>query len=304
MKNTFLLILSFFLFSKVLAQPEIIKLWPDTIPNSIVNANYKEVEMQAWGRMSWAGVSSPEIHIYKPSPSNNKHIAVILIPGGAYYRIAFEKEGIDVSKWLNEKGITAIILKYRLPNDSIMKDKSIGPLQDAQEAVRIVRRNATHIGVAPNKIGVMGFSAGGHLASTLCTRFNEKIYRLKDSVSARPDFAALIYPVISMKKELTHMGSMENLLGKNASDSLIAAFSNELHVKKNTPSTFLVHSADDGAVNYLNSIEYFKALNENKVKSELHIYPTGGHGYGMASQGKTEKNWTSTFLEWLNSIEK
>lgn len=304
MKSFVIAVFSACLLIKISAQTEIIKIWPDTIPNSIQNKDYKEQEIEAWGRMSWAKVTSPEIHIYKPSPSNNKHIAVILIPGGAYYRIAFEKEGIDMTKWLTEKGITAIILKYRLPNDSTMKDKTIGPLQDAQEAVRIVRRNATHIGIGPNKIGVMGFSAGGHLASALCTRFDEILYSLKDSVSARPDFAALIYPVISMKKELTHVGSMENLLGIKASDSLIAAFSNELHVSKNTPPTFLVHSADDGAVNYLNSIEYFKALNENKVKSELHIYPTGGHGYGLASQGKTEKNWTGSFIEWLNSIEK
>jgi len=137
----------------------------------------------------------------------------------------------------------------------------------------------------------------------LCTRFDKKLYSSKDTVSARPDFAALIYPVISMKKELTHMGSMENLLGIIASDSLIAAFSNELHVSRNTPPTFLVHSADDGAVNYLNSIEYFKALNKNNVKSELHIYPTGGHGYGLAYQGQTEKNWTASFIEWLKSIE-
>lgn len=304
MKLLALAVFSVCLLIEISAQTEVIKIWPDTIPNSIQNKDYKEQEIEAWGRMSWARVTSPEIYIYKPSPSNNKHIAVILIPGGAYYRIAFEKEGIDMAKWLTEKGITAIILKYRLPNDSIMKDKTIGPLQDAQEAVRIVRRNATLIGITPNKIGVMGFSAGGHLASTLCTRFNEKIYHLKDTVSTRPDFAALIYPVISMKKELTHIGSMENLLGKNANDSLISVFSNELHVSENTPPTFLVHSADDGAVNYLNSIEYFKALNENKVKSELHVYPTGGHGYGLASQGKTEKNWTGSFIEWLNCIEK
>jgi acetyl esterase/lipase len=182
-----------------------------------------------------------------------------------------------------------------------MVDKSIGPLQDAQEAVRIVRRNAATWNIDPSKIGIMGFSAGGHLASTLCTHFQDTTYAKVDATSARPDFAILIYPVISMTIPLTHLGSRINLLGETPDSNLIMYFSNEYQVSRETPQTFLVHSADDQAVPVGNSVSYFTALQKNNVKCELHIYQQGGHGYGLPTVGNTEIHWPEACINWLKA---
>ena len=226
-------------------------------------------------------------------------LVVVDCPGGAYYFLAMGHEGKDIANWLNDNGIACIVLKYRIPNDTIMINKSIGPLQDVQEAIRLVRRKSKEWGINPNKIGVMGFSAGGHLASTASTHFNEIVYEC-DSTSARPDFSILIYPVISMKPNITHGGSMRNLLGNSPSDSLIEHFSNETQVTANTPPAFLVNSIDDGAVSCENSILYALALKKNNVPAELHLYQQGGHGYGLAKNNKgTERGLPDACLAWL-----
>ncbi len=294
-----LIIFSF--FPAVFSQPVIVKLWPEGVPNSIENSHYNERIVKAWGRDNYAGVKDPEIQVYIAPKEKANGTAIIICPGGAYYRIAYMKEGEPIARWLNENGITAIILKYRLPSDSIMKTKEIGPLQDAQQAIRIARRNATVWGIDPDKIGIMGFSAGGHLASTLCTHYDESVYNAIDSTSARPDFAILGYPVISMMSSLTHMGSRINLLGYSPDTATVVHFSNDLQVNRETPPTFLFHSSDDGAVPVANSINYYTALQKNNVPCELHIYLSGGHGYGLAKEGKTEKQWPSACLEWLKA---
>lgn len=286
---------------KSYSQQTVVKLWPGGVPNSIANEHYKERIVEAWGRNSYANVKDPEIQVYFAPREKSTGTAVIICPGGGYGRIAYVKEGEPIAAWLNENGITAIILKYRLPSDSIMKDKSIGPLQDAQEAVRIVRRNAQAWGIDPSKIGIMGFSAGGHVASTLCTHYSENTYQPIDATSARPDFAILGYPVISMTRPLTHLGSRIALLGNSPDTAMILHFSNELQVTPETPPAFIFLSTDDGAVPVANSVNYFTALQKNNIPGELHIFLSGGHGYGLAENGKSEKQWPAACLEWMKT---
>jgi acetyl esterase/lipase len=300
-KTCILWFLIFGFFSQIFAQPLHVKLWPQSVPQSINNSLYKERNEQTWGRNCYAGVVDPELIIYPAPKEKLNGTAIVICPGGGYERIAYVNEGDDIVVWLNAHGITAIILKYRLPSDSIMKDKTIGPLQDAQEAIRIVRRNAKEWNIDKLKIGIMGFSAGGHLASSLCTHFDQNTYTPIDTTSARPDFAILVYPVISMIRPLTHIGSSINLLGETPDTVLINFFSNELQVTSATPPTFLVHSADDGAVPVANSLRYFSALHKNNIPSEIHIYQTGGHGYGLAKNGKSESQWPEACIHWLKT---
>ena len=273
--------------------------WPDTIPGAIENADYiAEIDSSDnWVKMT--KVSVPTLDYYPANPEINNGTAVVICPGGAYWLLAIGHEGADVAKWFNSFGISAFVLKYRIPNDQIMKNKSIGPLQDAQEAMRIVRRNADEWKIDPNKVGIMGFSAGGHLASTLSTHFDEKVYAVRGATSARPDFSLLIYPVISMDSLITHKGSRVNLLGKNPSEESVKHFSNELLVNESTPPAFLVHSLDDGAVPVQNSMNYALAMKKFKIPCELHIYEHGGHGYGMGRTKDTESTWPEACKKWL-----
>lgn len=285
------------------AQTMRLNLWPEGIPGVILNNTYVEKPTLAEGIYTrFEKVTSPDLFVYLPNKENATGTAVLICPGGGYSMLAFNHEGIAIAKWLNEHGIAGIILKYRQPSDLIMKDKSIGPLQDAQEALRIIRRNAAGWNIKPSKIGVMGFSAGGHLASTLSTHFTEKVYDVKDTVSARPDFSILIYPVISMDASFTHMGSRKNLIGDNPSDEAVKRFSNELQVTEKTPPAFLVHSGDDTTVPVKNSIEYYQSLQKYGIPSELHIFRKGGHGYGMSVNSGTQSSWPDLCLKWMNSL--
>lgn len=285
------------------AQKKVIDIWNGNIPGSIKNASYIEDTIKLDdGKKRIRRVVTPTLSIYPATSNNANGIAIIVCPGGGYTRLAVDNEGEGVAKWLNNAGITVAILKYRLPNDSIMKDKSIGPLQDVQEAIRILRKNSELYNISPQKIGIMGFSAGGHLASTLSVRFDDKVYDA-ENISARPDFSVLVYPVISMKPEITHKGSSDNLLGQNPSAELIDKFSNELHVKKNTPPSFIVHAQDDKSVPVQNSLDYFYALKKNDVPAELHIYTVGGHGFGLAKGRKTTVNqWPEACIKWIEEI--
>nr|WP_317174578.1 alpha/beta hydrolase [Flavobacterium sp. JLP] len=282
------------------AQNQIVPLW-NKIPDEIKAPDYKEKEIIKDGLVqSTSLVSIPTLSIFVPTAVKPNQTAVIIFPGGGYSHLAIDKEGTKVANWLNSLGITAFVLKYRLPSDLIMKNKNIGPLQDAQEAVRYVRENAAKWNIDTNKIGTIGFSAGGHLASTLATHYDDKTYESASKISARPDFSLLIYPVISMQNEVTHKGSQTSLLGNNPSQDLIDSFSNEKKVTPQTPPTFLVHATDDGAVIPENSIYYYLALKKNGVTSELHLYENGGHGFGLGVKD-TSKNWTKDCEEWLKS---
>ncbi|MGQ7945478.1 alpha/beta hydrolase [Flavobacterium sp. WC2509] len=274
-------------------------LWSE-IPGVIKNDTYKEEpRLDAQGnRTGIRKVIEPTLIPFLVENKSSKNAAVIICPGGGYAVLSIDKEGINVAKWFNSIGISAFVLKYRLPADAIMKDKTVGPLQDAQEAIRTLRRNAVKWNLDVTKIGIMGFSAGGHLASTASTHYEDKVYDTKEDISARPDFSMLIYPVISMEKGITHNGSKESLLGKTASDDLIIKYSNEKAVNEKTPPTFLVHATDDNAVPVENSINYYLALKKNKVPAEMHLYQNGGHGFGLGTKG-TNTDWPTACEHWL-----
>ena len=282
------------------AQDKKIPLWEGQIPGEIIvnreeNEVYKDNELQ-----STSDVTVPTISIFTPTDVKANGTAVIIFPGGGYSHLSMNKEGKKVAKWLNSFGITAYLLKYRMPSDLTMRDKTIGPLQDAQEAVRMVRRNAKKWNLDSNKIGVIGFSAGGHLAATLSTNFSEITYESLDNTSPRPDFTILIYPVISMKNEIANKGSKEKLLGLNPSGELIKKFSSDLNVNSTTPNTFIAHATDDQSVPVENSINYYLALKNNKIQCELHLYEKGGHGFGLGVLD-TSKNWTQDCENWMKS---
>lgn len=282
------------------SQNQEIPLW-DKIPDAITVSDYKEEMTYDKGAINGISkVSQPTVTVFLADAKIANGTSVVICPGGGYSHLSINKEGYKIANWLNSLGISAFVLKYRMPSDLTMKDKTIGPLQDAQEALRMVRRNAKKWKLDPNKIGIMGFSAGGHLASTLSTQFNEKVYVPVDNTSARPDFSILMYPVISMQDGITHNGSKESLLGKNATAALVEKYSNEKNVNNTTPKTFIVHATDDKSVPVENSINYYLALKKNQIPVEMHLYENGGHGFGLGTEG-TNKNWSKACEKWLQS---
>ncbi|MDB5239424.1 MAG: endo,4-beta-xylanase [Spirosoma sp.] len=285
------LTLSLFLAVSLTANAqEIIPLYAGTVPNS----NTSDVQETGAESGVLKGITKPTLEFFKPAPGKASGAAVIIIPGGGYGVVVYQGEGINIAKALAEKGVAAFILKYRLPSDAIMPDKKIGPLQDAQQAIKLVRDGATKWGIDARKVGIMGFSAGGHLASTAATHYEKSYVDNATSTSLRPDFQILIYPVISMRDSLAHGGSRNNLLGKTPTQQDIALFSNELHVRADTPPTYLTHSADDKVVDVDNSIIYFEQLRRQKVPVEMHIYPKGDHGFIFRHPG-----WMEPLFAWM-----
>lgn len=277
-----------------------IPLYKGDIPNSKVIPN-RESSVTRDNVTRIDRVSIPSLKLYKPAMPNGK--AVIICPGGGYSILAFDKEGTRIAEELNKWGVTALVLKYRLPSDSSNIDRSLAPLQDAQQAIRFARSNAKELGIQPNQVGIMGFSAGGHLASTAATHFKVNADNSnKDSTSVRPDFAILIYPVISFDSSITHKGSRNNLVGANAKLEKIQLFSNELQVTAQTPPTFLVHAGDDASVPVENSIRFYQACIKNKVPAEMHLYPKGGHGFGMNNKNTTD-HWMERLANWLTNLK-
>ncbi len=276
-----------------------ILLYKNAIPNN-KNILNKEASTFTDNVTRIANVNIPTLNIFKPVKPNGK--SVIICPGGGYRVLAFDKEGTRVAAEMIRWGITVFVLKYRLPNDTANIDKSLAPLQDAQQAIRYVRENAKELGVNKNQIGIMGFSAGGHLASTAATHFNFKAdAENTDTISFRPDFAILIYPVISFDSSITHKGSRNLLIGTKPSEAQVTFFSNELQVDKQTPPSFLVHAGDDGSVPVQNSIRFYEACIQNKVPAEMHLYPKGSHGFGMNNK-TTDDNWMERLKNWINRL--
>lgn len=301
MKTKLFLFIGFLLFAAAsFAQSFTLPLWTGEIPN---NRKTSEVEVRDTSDViRISNVQIPDITVYLPANRYATGQAIVICPGGGYVRLAYDLEGSDIAKWLNSKGIAAIVLKYRLPisSNNIVGHKS--PLLDVKRAMRIVRYFASGWHIDKNKIGVMGFSAGGHLASTLGTHFDygdrnaiDKI----DRMSSRPDFMILCYPVITFTKPFMHRGSRNALLGKNPDSSLINFYSNELQVKDDTPPTFIVHADDDGTVPVENSLVFYKALRGKEIPVELHIYPEGGHGFGLALGKGHLESWSNRCIDWL-----
>ncbi len=269
------------------------------IPNSKPAENLEKTEVNDWKIEFTTETSEPTITLYKPLKPTGS--AMVICPGGGYSGTAGDHEGRQIAKALSEAGITAFVLKYRIPNDRYCVDKSLAPLQDAQQAIRLVRQRAAEWGINPNKIGIMGFSAGGHLAATAATHFTENADpTCTDKTSVRPDFVALIYPVVSLREGIGHDGSRENLIGKTPTLQQVAQFSNELRVTPQTPPAFLVHAQDDW-VKIENSILFYEACLRNGVPAEAHFWAKGGHGFGMVNPVNGE-NWMPSLVKWLAGL--
>jgi acetyl esterase/lipase len=263
------------------AEPRTELLWPDGAPG----AKGDEVK------------DKPTLIIYLPDKPSGA--GIVICPGGGYGGLAIDHEGHQIARWLNENGIAGFICDYR------HRGKGYGhpaPLQDAQRAIRMVRSGAKSFGVDPSKIGIIGFSAGGHLCSTAVTHFDNGEAGSKDAVmrvSSRPDFGILCYPVIAFDQPYTHKGSQRNLLGENASPDLIATLSNEQQVKDDTPPCFLWHTEEDKAVPPQNSLVFYQALLTHKIPAELHIYEQGPHGLGLAKNRPGASAWPAACIAWL-----
>ncbi|NIJ55706.1 alpha/beta hydrolase [Dyadobacter arcticus] len=286
---------------KVMAQTETINLWPDgKIPNFKNNSIEEKSVTDAQGILRISGVTVPTLAVYVAPKEKATGASVVICPGGGYGILAASHEGSDFAQWFNDRGITAFVLKYRLPSEKGMEHQHEVPLIDAMQALKLIRQNATKWNVDGQKIGIMGFSAGGHLAATLSTHFNIGPKALEE---AKPNFSILLYPVISFMPSIAHAGSRDNLLGPEKSDELIKYYSNELQVSSQTPPAFLVHAMDDTGVPVENSIEYFLALKKFKIPAEMHLYPSGGHGYGMRTEGKGSlAGWPAAMEGWLRAM--
>lgn len=287
-------------FMPLLAKPQtIIPLYKDSIPNSKPAKDEEKSELLN-GILIISKISKPTLSIFLAPKEKANGTSVIIYPGGGYGVVAAGHEGADVAKRFNEMGVTAFVVKYRIPNSETMINPEIGPLQDAQQAIKIVREGAKEYNINPGRIGIMGFSAGGHLASTAGTHFDKAVTANKNNTSLRPDFMLLIYPVISFTDSLCHRGSRDNLIGKNPSAEKIKEYSSELQVTPKTPPTFLVHASDDDAVKPKNSIAFYLALIKNKVDAEMHLYESGGHGFGLNLKNKNEQ-WMERCKNWMEN---
>ncbi len=272
-----------------------ILLWPADHPANAGN------EPAFTGTLEWMErvTRSPAITPFLPEPDQRGGAAVVICPGGGYAGLAMEKEGLEVARWMQQHGIAGIVLRYRCGGG---KNQQPVPLLDAQRAIRMVRSRAAEWGVDPERVGILGFSAGGHLASTAATMFDDGDANAEDAIerqSSRPSFAVLVYPVVSMQDHVGHGGSRNNLLGADASEELKERWSTDRQVTDQTPPTFLVHASDDAGVLVKNSLLFYEALVANKVPAELHVYEVGGHGFGMLRGDRPADHWPEQLEPWL-----
>lgn len=235
-------------------------------------------------------VTNPSLTPFIPSDGNMDKAAVIICPGGGYQTLHIQREGFRVAEAFSRQGIAAFVLKYRLPDEEIVTDKSFVPLKDAQRAIQLVRENAKKWGIAPGKIGIMGFSAGGHLASSAGVHYDSTLVENKRNTNLKPDFMILVYPVISFNDSIGHVGSKDHLLGQHPGQNSVKFFSNELQVNRDTPKTILFHAGDDTVVPVENSLRFYNKLLQNSIPAEIHIYSKGEHGFGS----------TPSFEDWFN----
>jgi acetyl esterase/lipase len=280
-------------------------LYTGTIPNSKHTDTGEIIERTTITFIK--NVKEPAIEIFLPSKRFSNGQAVVICPGGGYWGLAYDLEGTDIASYLNSIGVAAIVLKYRLPVYDNTVEPHKAPLMDAQRAMRLVRFNSVKWNINPGKIGIMGFSAGGHLASTLGTHFDYGNKTSEDSVeriSCRPDFMILMYPVISFVDASTHTGSRDALLGENPGKDLLTYYSNELQVREDTPPAFFVHADNDIGVPVENTLLMYKALRAKKIPAELHILSEGEHGFGLGSGNDHINSWTNSLKLWLNWLNK
>jgi acetyl esterase/lipase len=271
--------------AQTIAEDEVVDLWPGPPPGAtgarivrkIANQSHDPLHPDRW----ITGIERPVLVVRRPARPNGA--AMLVVPGGGYGFLSYDNEGTSQAAWLNARGLTAFILLYRLPAEGWQRREDV-PLQDAQRAMRLIRARAKQFAIDPERVGVLGFSAGGHLAGSLATRHSENVYDIVDAadhMDARPDIAALLYPVVSLDAPFTHAGSRDMLLGDHATSLLRRARSVELRVDSRTSPTFLVHAADDGLVPVANSITLFQAMQAARRPAALHVFEDGGHGFGL-----------------------
>ena len=297
MKIISALLIFFSISIATMAQDFKLKVWPNGAPDS--NGLTQPEELFEGKRVR--NVSVAEIYVYLPKMGINTGAAVVICPGGGYMMEAMDHEGYDMASWLASQGVAGIVLKYRLPygHDQI-------PLEDTQRAIRIVRDKASEWGINPSKIGIAGSSAGGHLASTAGTNFDSGKPDATDPVekfSCRPNFMLLLYPVITLKEEFTHLGSRVNLIGQGNNWKMVEKYSNELNVTSQTPPTFMVLADDDNAVPPRNSVEFYLALKKFNIPAEMHIFREGGHGFGMNKKNLPVDQWPNLFMLWMKAMK-
>ncbi|MCW3170390.1 alpha/beta hydrolase [Chryseobacterium sp. 09-1422] len=298
MKNI-ILIFSIFIGIQISAQQKI-TVWPKgEMPNSKgLKLNIIE---EKEGRITQ--IQEAELFAFLPAKEERKKMAIIIIPGGGYRHLTYDLGGYSYAKWLNTLGISAFVLNYRLPTSPDLKQREIGPLQDIQAAIKLIRKNAAQYGISPDQIGVLGTSAGGHLAAMACNISGDYTELKGDwtSISTVPNFAILVSPVIDLG-EFAHKGSRVNLLGENATDEKIKEYSMQNRVTEKTPPTILFHAQNDNAVPVINSILYYEAMIKNKVKGAMFIFPEGEHNIGISNKTELTDNWKKICADWLKNI--
>ncbi len=250
------------------------------------------------GNLIVSKVTNPSLTPFVPSDGNSDKAAVIICPGGGYHNLHIQREGFKVAEAFSQQGIAAFVLKYRLPDEEIVADKSFAPLKDAQRAIQLLRENAQQWGISPDKIGIMGFSAGGHLAASAGVHYDSILVDNKRNTSLRPDFTILVYPVISFDESIGHVGSKDRLLGKDADKDLVKFFSNEQYVNAGTPKSILFHARDDTMVPVGNSLSFYNELKKNNVPVEIHIYSRGEHGFLTIP---AFENWFNLSIQWMEA---
>jgi acetyl esterase/lipase len=287
------------------SEPPVLPVWPDRDPGTLESEEkVRNLRKDAVSRFI-SNVKWPTMTVHLPDAGAATGAAVVICPGGGYGGVAIDMEGHDVAKWLNTLGAAGIVLKYRMPRAAESKGELPYPLQDAQRAIRTVRARAAAWKIDPRKVGILGFSAGGHLASTAATHYDAGKPDAADPVvrqGCRPDFAILVYPVISLVEPFTHTGSRKNLLGKDAGRALLERYSNELQVDAKTPPTFLIHAKDD-PVKVENSLAFAAALKKVGVPHRLQLYEKGGHGFGLGIRGGKVAEWPKRCAEWMRELK-
>jgi acetyl esterase/lipase len=291
MRSFLLFLIVACLFATPVIGQEVIALYEGAIPNSkAIPSSITE----SFASGMYRNTITPTLEVYLPEKEKATGAAVVICPGGGYSVIVYSGEGISVAKQLAKNGVAAFILKYRLPNDLLQVDKKNAPLQDALQAMKLVKKKAVIWGLDSAKVGIVGFSAGGHLAASVATQYGNNFEGSIQNISAKPAFQVLVYPVISMQDSLTHKDSRKQLLGANPTKQVIELFSNELQINAQSPPAYLTHAADDNVVDVDNSIFYFEQLRKQKVLVEMHIYPKGGHGFIFRQNG-----WMDPLLAWM-----
>ncbi|RTQ50741.1 alpha/beta hydrolase [Hymenobacter gummosus] len=298
MRKLFVFLVTLLTAAPLLRAQTVLPLYPGPIPNAKPSAVEEASVTLANGGVRISNVVQPTLTVFRPAADKANGTAIVICPGGGYARLSIDHEGYDVARRLAEWGITAFVLKYRLPNAESQLDKSTAPLMDAQQALRLVRQQSAEYGI--RRAGIMGFSAGGHLASTAATSAPVTREGLFSATPSRPDFQILIYPVISFSDSLMHAGSRTNLLGTTPAAQQIRRYSNELQVSARTPPTFLVHAQDDKTVKVQNSLRFYEACLHHRVPVEMHLYPQGGHGFGLHNK-TTKDDWMERLRNWLDA---